>query len=167
MRSHILTNRHGAPLMVARGEGLLVEVGDGMTYAYRGSLFYRLTKVAVIQLAEAMARDLDGRLGQGHRVTALAGWLRSEAMLDGFGATEANWRDHLRKEPGFAHSEPPYFAGHAVAALAADPDVRTKACRGRALSSRDHAEEYGFHDVDGSRPNWRRRWAATRGGEPI
>jgi NAD(P)-dependent dehydrogenase (short-subunit alcohol dehydrogenase family) len=42
----------------------------------------------------------------------------------------------------------------AVAALAADPQVRRKA--GGAYSASDLADEYGFTDLDGSRPNfWR------------
>jgi hypothetical protein len=46
----------------------------------------------------------------GRPVTALGvtpGWLRSEAMLEGFGVTEATWRDALAKIPGFAISESP------------------------------------------------------------
>lgn len=161
VRSHIITSRHGAPPIVARREGLIVEVTDGMTLGYRGTLFYSLAKIAAIHLADAMAADLDRHLGE-HRVTALAvtpGWLRSEAMLDGFGVTEATWRDQVAKDPSFEHSETPYFVGRAVAELAADPEVRIRGRRGRALSSWDLAELYGFDDVDGRRPNWGRFWA--------
>jgi hypothetical protein len=97
-----------------------------------------------------MAADL-----REHRVTALAvtpGFLRSEAMLDHFGVTEANWRDAARKDRHFAESETPYYVGRAVAALAADPNVASKA--GRVLSSWNLAKEYGFTDVDGRRPDW-------------
>ena len=45
-------------------------------------------------------------------------------MLDAFGVTEANWRDATERIPHFAISETPRFVGRAVAALAADPDVR-------------------------------------------
>ena len=81
VHSHIITSRHGAPLMVERNAGLIVEVTDGDTLGYRGNLFYDLAKNAVIRLAYAMAADLHA-----HRVTALAitpGFLRSEAVLDG------------------------------------------------------------------------------------
>ena len=49
--------------------------------------------------------------------------LRSEAMLEGFGVTEANWRAATERIPHFAISESPFFVGRAVAALAADPDA--------------------------------------------
>ena len=57
VHSHI-TSRHGAPLMVERNAGLIVEVTDGDTLGYRGNLFYDLAKNAVIRLAYAMAGDL-------------------------------------------------------------------------------------------------------------
>ena len=103
IHSHIITSRHGAPLMIERDAGLIVEVTDGDTLAYRGNLFYDLAKNAVIRLAHAMAADLHA-----HRVTALAispGFLRSEAVLDTLGVTEANWRDAIEKDPCFAEAE--------------------------------------------------------------
>src|SRR2546430_6219763 len=44
VRTHIITSHYGAPLMVARRQGLIVEVTDGIDYSYRGSLFYSLAK---------------------------------------------------------------------------------------------------------------------------
>jgi len=46
IHTHLLTSRWGVPLMVARASGLIIEVGDGTTYDYRGSLFYSLVKVS-------------------------------------------------------------------------------------------------------------------------
>ena len=97
-----------------------------------------------------MAADLHA-----HRVTALAltpGMLRSEAVLDACGVTEANWRDAIADDPYFAESETPCYVGRAVAALAADPDVGAKS--GGLFSSWGLAKEYGFTDVDGRRPDW-------------
>ena len=57
-------------------------------------------------------------------------------------------------QPHFVISESPRFVGRAVAALAADPDLRRH--NGASLSSGGLAQEYGFTDVDGSRPDcWR------------
>ena len=151
VHSHIITSRHGVPLMVERGAGLIVEVTDGDTMGYRGNLFYDLAKNAVIRLAYAMAGDLHAHPG----VTALAitpGFLRSEHVLDHFGVSEANWRDAIEKDPYFAESETPCYVGRAVAALAADPRVKEKS--GRLLSSWGLAKEYAFTDVDGRRPDW-------------
>jgi NAD(P)-dependent dehydrogenase (short-subunit alcohol dehydrogenase family) len=150
VHSHIITSRFAAPLMVAQGKGLIVEVTDGDTLDYRGNLFYDLAKTSAIRLAYAMAEDL-----RPHGVTALAvtpGFLRSEAMLEHFGVTEENWREGARQDPHFIASETPYFVGRAIAALAADPDAIEKT--GQALSSWGLAEEYGFTDIDSRRPNW-------------
>ena len=150
VHSHIVTSRHGVPLMVERSAGLVVEVTDGDTLGYRGNLFYDLAKNAVIRLAYAMASDLHA-----HRVTAVAltpGLMRSEAVLDHCGVTEANWRDAIADDPYFAESETPCYVGRAVAALAADPDVGNKS--GGLFSSWGLAKEYGFTDVDGRRPDW-------------
>lgn len=150
VHSHIVTSRHGVPLMVERNAGLVVEVTDGDTLGYRGNLFYDLAKNAVVRLAYAMAADLHA-----HRVTALAltpGFLRSEAVLDHCGVSEANWRDAVADDPYFAESETPCYVGRAVAALAADPDVARKS--GGVFSSWGLAKEYGFTDVDGRRPDW-------------
>ena len=68
--------------------------------------------------------------------------------------TEANWRDAAEKHQTFAFSETPRYVGRAVAALAADPKVARKA--GLAVFVGDLADEYGFTDVDGSRPHFSR-----------
>lgn len=78
------------------------------------------------------------------------GWLRSEAMLQAHGVTEANWCDAVAHSPHFAISESPAFVGRAVTALARDPGV---ACwNGQSLSSGQLARAYGFTGLDGRRP---------------
>ena len=152
IHTHIVTARYGAPLMVARGSGLIVEVTDGDTMDYRGTLFYDLVKTTVIRLAHDMAHDLRGK-----GVTALAltpGFLRSEAMFDHFGVAADTWRDAIAKDPYFAGSESPRFIGRAVVSLAADPKIAGKA--GKAHSSWSLSDEYGFDDIDGARPHWGR-----------
>ena len=150
VHTHLITSRYATPLLVERGQGLIVEITDGDTAAYRGNLFYDLVKMSVIRLAYAMAEEL-----RPHNVTAVAvtpGFLRSEAMLEHFGVTEANWPEGTKKEPHFIASETPFFIGRAIAALAADPNVVARS--GQVLSSWGLAEEYGFTDIDGRRPNW-------------
>ena len=158
--SHIITNRYGAPLMVEARKGLIVEITDGDNVGYRGSLFYDLVKVSTIRLAYAMAEEL-----YRHRVAALAltpGFMRTEYILEHFGATADNWREVAEKNPeakrfGFIASETPCFVGRAVAALAADPRVLKKS--GGVYSSWNLSEEYGFTDVDGNRPHFGRHSA--------
>lgn len=132
--------------------GLIVEVGDGDTLDYRGTLFYDLVKISVSRFAYAMAEELHK-----HRVAAVAitpGFMRTEQILDHFGVTEAHWRDGAKKDPNFIASETPFFVGRAIAALAADPQVLEKS--GGLYSSWGLAREYGFTDVDGSRPDFGR-----------
>ncbi|HEY1749766.1 MAG TPA: SDR family oxidoreductase [Caulobacteraceae bacterium] len=155
--SHWITARYLAPTMVAANRGLIVEVTDGENAGYRGNLLYDFLKISAIRLAYAMAWDL-ARTG----VTALAvspGFLRSEAMLERFGVAEANWRDAAASHPDFAFSETPRYLGRAVAALAADPDVRRKA--GASFFVGDLADEYGFTDLDGTRPHFSRDYFAA------
>ncbi len=148
--SHIVTSWHAAPLLNGVGSGLIVEVTDGISEQYRGSLFYDLAKAAVNRFALAQAEDL-----RSHNVAVVAlspGFLRSEAMLDHFGVTEADWRRAIRQDSNFAASETPYYAGRAVVALAGDANIMSKT--GRALATWNLAKEYGFTDVDGTQPDW-------------
>ena len=150
IETHVITSWHLAPLMVARGRGLIVEMTDGDSDRYRGTLFYDVAKATVIRLALAQAEDLRD---SGVAAVALTpGFLRSEAVLDHFGVTADDWMRGAERDPHFAQSESPRFVGRAVAALAADPDVIRMS--GRALSSWGLAREHGFTDADGRRPDW-------------
>ncbi len=160
--THLYAARYAVPLMLPRRSGLIVEVTDGGTpdvavgkFAYRGMLWYDILKNAVIRAAFGMAEEL-----KPHGITALAvtpGFLRSEEMLDLFGVTEANWKDATQTEPHFIASETPYFVGRGVAALAADPHLFDRT--GGVYSSWGLSDDYGFSDVDGSRPHWGRYFA--------
>jgi NAD(P)-dependent dehydrogenase (short-subunit alcohol dehydrogenase family) len=153
--THIITSRFALPVLIRRRGGLVVEVTDGTaagTSDYRGSFYYDLAKTSVIRMALAQAEEL--RAHGGAAVALTPGFLRSEAMLDHFGVTEAPWREAVATEPHFAMSETPAYVGRAVAALAADPEVQRWS--GRALSSWQLARVYGFTDLDGSRPDWGR-----------
>ncbi|MFF5014594.1 SDR family oxidoreductase [Streptomyces sp. NPDC001165] len=156
VETHAVTSHFALPLLLRHPGGLVVEVTDGTAEynrdTYRVNLFYDLAKTSVLRMAFALGHELGPR-----GATALAltpGWLRSEIMLDAFGVHEDNWRDALDREPHFAISETPRFVGRAVAALAGDPEVAR--FNGQSLSSGGLAREYGFTDLDGSRPDaWR------------
>ena len=164
VQTHVTTSHFAAPLLIEtaaaeKRTGLIVEIGDGDSYSYRGHLFYDLTKTTVIRLAFAMAREL--RKKNVAAVALTPGFLRSEAMLEHFGVTRENWRDAAKQDPNYLASETPLFAGRAVAALAADHDLSKKS--GRVWSSWRLSDEYSFADEDGSRPHWGRHFAATYG----
>ncbi|WP_224248488.1 SDR family oxidoreductase [Hyalangium gracile] len=158
--SHILTSRYAVPLLLERNQGLIVEITDGDNFGYRGNVFYDLVKMSIIRLAFTMAWELR-RHPAITTVAVTPGFLRSEAMLEHFGVTEANWRDGTKVDPNFIASETPFFVGRAVAELAADPNVARK--NGRVLSSWQLAREYGFKDVDGRQPDWGQYFTETFG----
>ncbi len=160
VRTHLVTAWHAAPLLAGRGQGLMVEVTDGESERYRGSLFYDLAKASAIRLARGMAEEL--RPHDVAVVAATPGFLRSEAVLEHFGVTAATWREAIARDAHFAHSETPHYLGRGLAALAADPDgVRFS---GRTLTSADLARTYGLVDVDGSRPDWPAHFATLDAG---
>ncbi|MCF2126499.1 SDR family oxidoreductase [Strepomyces sp. STD 3.1] len=167
VETHAVTSHHALPLLLRGSGGLVVEVTDGTDdynrEHYRNSFFYDLAKTSVLRMAFALGHELGPR---GATAVALTpGWLRSEIMLDHFGVREDNWRDALDRVPHFAISETPRYVGRAVAALAADPDVAR--FNGRSLSSGGLAREYGFTDLDGSRPDaWRYLVEVQDAGRP-
>ena len=162
VETHLVTSHFLLPLLIARPDGLLVEVTDGTTEYnadnYRLSVYYDLAKVAVNRLAYSQGHELAG-----HGATAVAitpGWLRSEMMLDNWGVREENWRDAMQPgrddgyptaPPAFGSSESPRYVGRAVAALAADE--RRDRWNQQSVTSAQMAREYGFTDIDGSRPD--------------
>jgi NAD(P)-dependent dehydrogenase (short-subunit alcohol dehydrogenase family) len=154
--THLITSHHALPLLVRRPGGLVVEVTDGTAAYnadhYRVSLFYDLAKTSVIRIAWALAQELCSR--QGTAVALTPGWMRSEAMLEHHGVSEADWRRATERTPHFCISESPVYLGRAVAALAGDPDASR--WNGQSLSSGQLAQVYGFTDLDGTRPDcWR------------
>lgn len=142
VRNHLVASRRAAPLMVARGQGLVVTTTFWDRGRYlQGNLVSDLAKAAMTRLAFAMAEEL-----KPHGVASVAvspGWMRTEFVLAGHQTDEAHWRDR----PALARTESPRYIGRAVAALAADPNVIAQA--GRVLRVGDLAQVYGFTDVDG------------------
>jgi NAD(P)-dependent dehydrogenase (short-subunit alcohol dehydrogenase family) len=163
LHSHIITAHFAVPLMFGRRDAIIFEITDGDAFYYRGNLFYDLVKVSVIRLAFVMSRELRKR-----EITALAltpGFLRSEAMLQHFGVTEANWKDAGKRKNAkqnspdqndspedFMISESPRYIGRGIVALATDPNVKKK--NGRVFSTWALSREYGFTDLDGTQPHW-------------
>ncbi|OWA36999.1 short-chain dehydrogenase [Saccharibacillus sp. O16] len=158
VHTHLITSYWMLPLMLERPGGLVLEITDGVDYRFRGNVYYSLSKISGIHLAAALAEEL-----RPYQIAAIAltpGFLRSEAMLDLFGVTEANWQEGTKVEPHFIASETPAYVGQAAAQLAADPEVML--FTGQALSSWELSDRYGFVDADGTRPHWG-RYAESQG----
>jgi NAD(P)-dependent dehydrogenase (short-subunit alcohol dehydrogenase family) len=160
---HITTCRHALPLMVAGKSGLVVEIVEQHGIGYHGDFFFDLFETMLKRLAFAIAEE-----GASKGVSAVAitpGFLRTESILEGYGVTEANWRAAVEKNAearryGFQDSETPCFVGRAVAALAADQEV--KRWSGGVYTAVGLAREYGFTDLDGRTPDiWPQAEAAA------
>ncbi|MFE6038363.1 SDR family oxidoreductase [Streptomyces sp. NPDC056452] len=167
VETHAITSHFVLPLLVRRPGGLVVEMTDGTSAYnganYRNSYFYDLVKNSVLRMAFVLAHEL--RPHGGTAVALTPGWLRSEMMLDAFGVAEENWRDALTDVPHFCVSESPAYVGRAVAALAGDAGLAR--WNGQSLSSGQLAQEYGFTDLDGSRPDcWRYLVEVVDAGKP-
>jgi NAD(P)-dependent dehydrogenase (short-subunit alcohol dehydrogenase family) len=152
--THLITAAKALPLILAGEAGLVVEMTDGTSeynknFRERVGFYYDLVKATVERVTIGLTAELTGT-----KCTALAvtpGWLRSEAMLEGFGVTEENWRDAVEKVPHFCISESPTYVARGIAALAADGSQARYA--GKVLTSYDLATAYDLTDTDGSRPN--------------
>jgi NAD(P)-dependent dehydrogenase (short-subunit alcohol dehydrogenase family) len=152
LTSRIITAKHAALAMMPAKRGLIVEVTENDMMGGGGNPMSQAVKMAQKVLPLFWAAEL---ARHGIAVMAITpGFLRSESMLENFGVTEGNWRDAGRKDPNFLQSESPLFVGRAVAALAADPDVRERT--GTLSSSWELGRDYGLTDYDGRRPDWGR-----------
>jgi NAD(P)-dependent dehydrogenase (short-subunit alcohol dehydrogenase family) len=152
LTSRIITAKHAARAMMPAKRGLIVEVTENDMIGGGANPIAHAVKTAQKVLPIQWATELAA-----HGITVLAitpGFLRSETMLQHFGASEDTWREAGKKDPNFLVSESPLFVGRAIAALAADPKVRRRT--GLLLSSWELAREYGFTDYDGRRPDWGR-----------
>ena len=160
---HVLTARHALPLMIAGRSGLVVEIIEQEGIGYHGQIWFDLFEIALKRLAYAIAVEAAAR-----GIVALSitpGFMRTEAILDQFGATEANWQEVAEtnaeaKGWEFIASETPCYVGRAIAALAADPGRARFS--GGVYSSGTLSEIYDFTDLDGSRPNIMRYLAERR-----
>lgn len=145
VHSHLLLQRYGVPLLVARKKGVVFEVTDGDGYHFRGNALYDLAKVSVIRLAQNLHEELKVR---GIPVTSLAispGYLRSEEMLATKGVTADTWREAAKTDGAFAHSETPHLIGRCVVALLLDPKLHERS--GQALATWNLTGPYGVKDI--------------------
>jgi NAD(P)-dependent dehydrogenase (short-subunit alcohol dehydrogenase family) len=138
-RSAYVASHFAAPILVAQGRGLIVNVSSSGAVEYAWHVAYGVGKAALDRITADAAREL-----RPHGVAVVSVW-------PGLVRTERTSRAAGRV-PGldFSGAESQRFTGRAVVALANDPGVLARS--GRAFSSRELAEAYGFRDVDGKLP---------------
>lgn len=135
-RAHYVASCLAAPLMLSQTNGLVINISAGDNGKYRGWVMYDTAKEAVDRMAFALSQEL-----REHGIAALA-------LHPGLTRTERVERFASADE--LATSESPRYAGRAVVALAADPDIMRRS--GGVYKTGQLAREYGFTDVDGSQP---------------
>ena len=150
--SRIITAKYAALAMMPAKRGLIVEVTENDMIGGGGNPMAQSVKMAQKVLPLLWAAELAP-----YGVTVMAvtpGFLRSESMLQKLGVTEDNWREAGKNDPNFLESESPLFVGRAIAALAADPNVRDRT--GMLFGSWELGRDYRVSDYDGRVPDWGR-----------
>jgi NAD(P)-dependent dehydrogenase (short-subunit alcohol dehydrogenase family) len=136
VRAHYRASQIAAKLMVARRQGLIVNLSHWAAQKRIGNVAYGVAKAATDKMTSDMADEL-----RAHEVAVVSlypGLVRTEKVM-----AAAQWLD-------LSNSESPEFTGRAVVALARDPDVLRHSGHVRVVA--DLAREYGFTDVDGTTP---------------
>ena len=142
MRSHYSAAWYAAPLLLASGEGLIVNTSSFGGRIYMHGPAYGAGKAAVDKLAHDMAVDF-----RPHKVAVVSIWM-------GLLMTERT-RRLFEAEPDryaglAATTESAEFTGRIIDALARDPAVMDKS--GKVWIGAELANEYGVTDIDGRRP---------------
>lgn len=136
VRAHYVAGVLAAPLMIAQGGGLIVNISFFAAQRDDRGVAYAAAKAADDRMASAMAHEL-----RPHNVAAVSlypGLVRTEGVLKA-----GDFFD-------LSNSESPQFLGRVIAALAADPRRMDKS--GQVLVAAAVAREYGVTDVDGKQP---------------
>jgi len=147
-RSHYVASVLAAPLLLANGSGLIVNVSSSGAVSYGHNVVYGVGKAAVDKMTADMAVDL---AGTGVSVVSLWPGLVHTELLD-MGATRDGDEVYIEL-PGegrfdLSGAESPRFLGRAVVALLDDPGLAERS--GRPSASAALARELGFTDLDGT-----------------
>jgi dehydrogenase/reductase SDR family protein 1 len=136
VRAHYVASRLAARMMVARRQGLIVNISFWAAQKRIGNVAYGVSKAATDKMTADMSEEL-----REHNVAAVSlypGLVRTEKVMEA-----AAWLD-------MSNSESPEFIGRAVVALAGDTNILEKT--GKVLIAATLAREYGFTDTDGKQP---------------
>ena len=136
VRAHYVCSVLAAPLMVAQGAGLIVNISFFAAEKDDQGVMYGVAKSADNRMAATMAHDL--RPYNVAAVSLYPGLVRTESVLKA-----ADFFD-------LSNSESPQFLGRVVAGLAIDPNIMEKS--GQVLVAAEVAIAYGIRDIDGKQP---------------
>lgn len=142
MRSSYVSTYYAAPLLVANGEGLVVNTSSFGGTCYMHGPAYGAGKAAVDKMAHDMAVDFRPF---GVAVVSLwMGLLKTERTVAAFAANPDAY------EGLAATAESQEFPGRVIDVLAKDPDLMKRT--GQVLIGAEIAAELGVKDIDGGQP---------------
>jgi NAD(P)-dependent dehydrogenase (short-subunit alcohol dehydrogenase family) len=159
LRSHYTASWFAAPLLLANGEGLVVNTSSFGGRIYMHGPAYGAGKAGIDKMAHDMAVDF-----RPHRVAVVALWM-------GLLATERTRRVFAAEPEKYAGmaatAESPEFSGRIIDALARDPQLMDRS--GQVWIGAELALAYGVTDIDGRQPLSPRSFFGdtTRFGEAI
>jgi NAD(P)-dependent dehydrogenase (short-subunit alcohol dehydrogenase family) len=142
LRSHYSASWFAAPLLLANGEGLVVNTSSYGGRIYMHGPAYGAGKAGIDKMAHDMAVDF-----RPHRVAVIALWM-------GLLATERTRRVFAAEPEKYAGmaatAESPEFSGRVIDALARDPQLMDRS--GQVWIGAELALAYGVTDIDGRQP---------------
>jgi dehydrogenase/reductase SDR family protein 1 len=138
-RSAYVASWHAVPLMQHAGRGLIVNISSSGAREYAWHVAYGVGKAALDRFTADAAHEL-----RAHHIAVVSLWPGLVRTERNEGAAEAG------PALDWSGAESLYFTGRAAAALASDARVMERS--GRAWTSRELADAYGFTDVDGALP---------------
>ncbi len=135
LRARYVAAQEAARSMVAKRQGLIVNISSWAAQKYNANVAYGVASAATDRMTSDMAHEL-----RKHNVAVISlypGLVRTERVL------AAKFFD-------LSNSESPQFLGLAIAALARDSNIIERS--GSVLVAAQIAREYGFKDIDGKQP---------------
>lgn len=142
MRSHYTAAWHAAPLLLANGEGLVVNTSSFGGRIYMHGPAYGAGKAAVDKMSHDMAFDF-----RPHNVAVVSVWMglllteRTQRVFD----AEPDKYAELK-----ATAETPEYTGLVIDALARDPELMDKS--GKVWIGAELGAHYGIVDLNGRQP---------------
>jgi NAD(P)-dependent dehydrogenase (short-subunit alcohol dehydrogenase family) len=142
LRSAYVASWYAAPLMVARGRGLIAFTSSPGSVCYMHGPAYGAQKAGVDKLAADMAVDFDGT--GVCTVSIWMGILLTEKFRRAFDGHPEAYAETAR------HAETPQFTGRVIDALHSDPALTELS--GHTLIGAELARRYDIADEGGRRP---------------
>ena len=138
VRAAFVASAHAAPMMIARGKGLIVNISFWAAQKYVGNAIYGIAKAATDKMTADMAHELER--SSVAVVSLYPGLVRTESVME---AAKGGWLD-------LSNSESPEFIGRVIVALSRDP--RLMEISGQVVVAAEAAVRLNVRETDGSQP---------------